>query len=339
MDDLLPGVDATFVKDPLAVGDSESHQFVYKVKADDDDPLVNEVTAIYQDLITGDEVSDVATDTVDLVHPDLEVTKTANPTSGEVGDTITYTIKVENKGDVDLDLDWVSDTLLNDATLTSAFSATLAAGTFESHNFTRDIQSGDPNPLVNTVVFHYDIDGLTNDITDEDDAEVEVIHRCRASIVGAKFQNNCCGDNDWDSGEQGIDGWWIGLFPYEYPYPNIDQYHPDNWDAWGVIQKVQTDGDNVSTPGTKDGGFTFENVCAGIYYVVEERRPNYETCNHDWNLPLRDHYVVIVTEADAAAGVTITYDVYGDNLWFGNKWLRTVFGQVTGVTAQAEGPC
>ncbi|HEX74751.1 MAG TPA: hypothetical protein G4N93_06370, partial [Dehalococcoidia bacterium] len=162
---------------------------------------------------------------------------------------------------------------------------------------------------------------------------------CHASIVGAKFQNNCCGNNVWNSYEDGIDGWWIGLFPYEYPYPAIDQYNPAGWDAWGVIQKVLTFGDNVSTPGTKDGGFTFDNVCAGIYYVVEESRLNYETCNHHWNLPLRDHYVVIVTEANALNGDTITYDVYGDNLWFGNKFLYAVLGQFSGMTAQSGDPC
>jgi len=322
----------------LGVGASETRTFTYTVPDGAPDPLVNEVTATYQD-VTGKTASDVATATVDLVHPGIEVTKTADPTVGKAGDTITYTIKVENTGDVDLDLDWISDTLLDDATLESTFSATLAAGTSESHDFTRNIEASDPNPLVNEVEFHYDIAGLCNDITDWDDASVEVIHECHASIVGAKFQNNCCSNNVWDSNEEGIDGWWIGLFAYEYPYPNIDPSNPGNWDAWGVIQKVQTFGDNVSTPGDENGGFTLENVCAGIYYVVEESRPNYKTCNLDRNLPLRDHYVVIVTEADAATGATITYDVYGDNLWFGNKWLRTAFGQVTGMLAQAEGPC
>jgi len=323
VDDLLPGVDAAFAA-TLVVGASETHDFVYTVKAGDPDPLVNEVTATYEDQ-TGTAVSDVATDTVDLVHPDLEVTKTAAPVSGEVGDTITYTIKVENKGDVELILDSVDDSLLGD--LESSFASSLAALASESHDFTRDIEAGDPNPLVNTVVFHYDIAGLPNDITDNDDASVEVIHKCHASIEGYKFFNNCCINGEWDDNEAGIAGWWIGLFPYEYPYPG--SINPDPT-TWGDIPKVQTVTDDPSTPDINElGMFTFENVCAGAYYVVEEKRDGWISCttwfeNTWWgltlkNYPLRDHYVVVVTNDNADNGDTIKVDVYGDGLLFGNK--------------------
>jgi len=323
VDDLLPGVDAAFAA-TLVVGASETHDFVYTVKAGDPDPLVNEVTATYEDQ-TGTAVSDVATDTVDLVHPDLEVTKTAAPVSGEVGDTITYTIKVENKGDVELILDSVDDSLLGD--LESSFASSLAALASESHDFTRDIAAGDPNPLVNTVTFHYHIEGLPNDITDKDDASVEVIHKCHASIEGYKFFNNCCINGEWDDNEAGIAGWWIGLFPYEYPYPG--SINPDPT-TWGDIPKVQTVTDDPSTLDINElGMFTFENVCAGAYYVVEEKRDGWISCttwfeNTWWgltlkNYPLRDHYVVVVTNDNADNGDTIKVDVYGDGLLFGNK--------------------
>ena len=169
-DDLLPNVNAAFAT-TLASGDSESHQFVYTVPGGAPDPLVNEVEAIYEDS-TGQAFSDMATATVDLVHPSIEVTKTANPTVGEVGDTITYTITVENTGDVALILDSVEDTLLGSL---AGFASTLGVGAFESNDFDRDILSTDLDPLVNTVVFHYHPDGLENDISGQDDATVEII--------------------------------------------------------------------------------------------------------------------------------------------------------------------
>ncbi len=85
------------------------------------------------------------------------------------------------------------------------------------------------------------------------------------------------------------------------------------------------------------GKFTFDNVCAGVYKVTEVTQTGWTLCT---NPPLRAYYIVIVTEENALNGDTITVDVYGDELLFGNKPPGTwPFGQVTGVTAQAEGPC
>jgi len=173
IDTLLPDINDAF-GDTLAAGDCESHTFSYTVPEGAPDPLVNKVTATYEDEAET-AVSDTATKSVDLVHPDIEVTKTADPTSGAVGDTITYTIEVKNTGDVDLILDSVSDSLLGSL---AGFSSTLAKGASESKDFTRKIQLGDPNPLVNTVTFHYHPQDLENDITDKDDASVDLVSRC-----------------------------------------------------------------------------------------------------------------------------------------------------------------
>jgi len=62
----------------------------------------------------------------------------------------------------------------------AGFSSSLGVGASESHDLARDIQSGDPDPLVNTVVFHYHPDGLPNDISSgQDISAFEGIMRAR----------------------------------------------------------------------------------------------------------------------------------------------------------------
>jgi len=69
-------------------------------------------------------------------------------------------------GYVSVGVNIVDDSLLGSL---AGFSSSLGVGASESHDFARDIQSGDPDPLVNTVVFHYHPDGLPNDISSGQD--------------------------------------------------------------------------------------------------------------------------------------------------------------------------
>jgi uncharacterized repeat protein (TIGR01451 family) len=75
----------------------------YIIQQGDPDPLVNEVCVIGVDEIGGQEgtVSDCDTATVDLVHPDFEVTKECltDPVTGEEA---IFRITLTNTGDVDL---------------------------------------------------------------------------------------------------------------------------------------------------------------------------------------------------------------------------------------------
>ena len=59
--------------------------------------------------------------------PDIEITKTASPLSGafEVGDTITYTVEIENTGNVTLDNIVFTDTLTDGDGKTTDLSADL----------------------------------------------------------------------------------------------------------------------------------------------------------------------------------------------------------------------
>jgi len=68
-----------------------------------------------------------------------------------------------------------------------------------------------------------------------------------------------------------------------------------------------------------NGQFTFEDVAAGIYKVVEQQLSAFEPCT---NSPLRTEYWVIVTEGQADAGDSLTSDVYGDALQFFNSQIQ-----------------
>ncbi len=177
VDSLLGDISGSF-SDTLAAGASESMDFPRMVIEGDPDPLVNTVTVTADPSgARTDEFTDTATATVELVSPCIEVTKTADPTEANTGDVITYTIEVCNCGDIDLENLTVVDSLLDD--LSGSFSDTLAVGECESQTFTRMVEEGDPNPLINCVEVNADPLGpLTNDISDGDCAEVSVMNPC-----------------------------------------------------------------------------------------------------------------------------------------------------------------
>jgi len=157
IDTLLGDITADFAA-TLAVGNSESHSYPYTVKVGDPDPLENTVTATYEDY-TGWAVSDIASASVDLVHPDLLLTKTGDELS-KPGDEVTYEFYIENTGDHTLNRDSVTDTLLGD--ITADFPATLIPGASATIYETRTVLAGDPDPLENTVTAIYVVDDLGN---------------------------------------------------------------------------------------------------------------------------------------------------------------------------------
>ena len=175
-DTLIPGVDAAFGFS-LAVAACETESFTRTVQPGDPDPLVNTVTAIYHDLIGGAQgtVTDSDDASVDLVHPAIDVTKTADPTTSKAGDSVDYTIEVCNTGDIGLEHITVSDSLLGD--LSGSYADTLAPGACESHVFPRTVLATDPDPLVNVVTVNSDPLGpLTNPIPDRAEATVDLVH-------------------------------------------------------------------------------------------------------------------------------------------------------------------
>ncbi|GAG17897.1 unnamed protein product, partial [marine sediment metagenome] len=161
---LSPDVNSAFAATLVGSGQCESHDFSREVQADDPDPLVNTATAIYE---VGDDFGNrlEASDdhTVNLFQPDISVVKTGDDLS-KVGDTVNYTIKVCNDSSADtppLNKVSVTDSLTGPALspdVNSAFAATLVgAGQCESHDFSREVQADDPDPLVNTATAIYEV--------------------------------------------------------------------------------------------------------------------------------------------------------------------------------------
>jgi uncharacterized repeat protein (TIGR01451 family) len=161
----------------LAGGASCSFSVDYTVPEGAPDPLINEVTVVYKSTLalTGPAISDKDDHSVDLVHPAIDVTKSADTKISKVGDTVNYTITVKNTGDCELVNITVSDSILGD--LSGSFADTLAVGAEESHNFAYVVKDTDSDPLKNEVTEHANPPGgLKNDITDNASAEVDLVH-------------------------------------------------------------------------------------------------------------------------------------------------------------------
>ena len=160
--------------DSLAPGASECHTFPYVVQPGDPDPLPNTATVHSNPVGLSNDITDSATETVDLVHPSIDVTKTADTPISKVGDTVNYQICVTNTGDIALHNLTVADTLMGD--LSGSYADSLAPGASECHTFSRTVQPGDPDPLPNTATVHANPVGLPNDITDSDTETVDLVH-------------------------------------------------------------------------------------------------------------------------------------------------------------------
>jgi len=190
-DTLMGDISANF-SGTLLAGDDESWGYDYVVLGTEGDPLTNTAEAHYDitglpnditdsDTVEVDVVNPGDTVEVDVVNPDFTLTKTADPTVGTVGTTITYTMVITNTGDVQLNRVSVNDTLMGD--ITADFPLTLTPGVPVTVTATRDIQPGDPNPLVNVVTAVYQVDGLPNQLTREADASVEVLKEFRKEFT------------------------------------------------------------------------------------------------------------------------------------------------------------
>ncbi len=122
------------------------------------------------------DISDNDDHSLNLFQPGLTLSKVCAPASASVGDTITYTFDIANTSSADspdLVLERAEDSLLGD--ISDSFPASLAAGDAATIELTRDIQSGDPDPLVNEVDVLYHPVGFPNDISGEASCSVGVV--------------------------------------------------------------------------------------------------------------------------------------------------------------------
>jgi len=155
--------------DWLEVAETWNYTCTHVVTASDPDPLPNTATARGIDAQLR-SASDTDGHLVDIIHPAITILKTADPTDGSPGDTIAYTYVVTNDGDVDLTSVSVDDDVLGHI----CDIALLVPG--QSQTCTADyvLKDRDVGNLVN-VATAAGTDPLGTQVTDQDDAEVDVI--------------------------------------------------------------------------------------------------------------------------------------------------------------------
>jgi uncharacterized repeat protein (TIGR01451 family) len=159
--------------DVLAYREACTFAYPYTIRDGDSDLLTNTVEARYQPLGFTDAITDVASHTLDLFRPLLQVSK-AGPEHSEVGDVVTYTVAITNDSSADtplLSLVSITDSLKGDLTsadnvvTSTCTDTTLDLGDHCQIVYTYTVQHGDSTPLVNTVSVGSQPVGFTNVVT------------------------------------------------------------------------------------------------------------------------------------------------------------------------------
>ena len=114
--------------------------------------------------------------------PAIDVVKTADPTVAYPGDTVTYNYVVTNTGAVTLTGIVLNDDVLGPITLSAI---TLGPNESASGTMTYTVQAGDTSPIVNTatVTGTATVGNETKDVTDQDDATVNIVLPASLTIV------------------------------------------------------------------------------------------------------------------------------------------------------------
>jgi uncharacterized repeat protein (TIGR01451 family) len=153
----------------LEPGETWHFHCSHKVTAADPDPLPNTATARGTDS-QGRSTSDTDDHLVDIIHPAIRVVKTASRSSITPGQTVTYTYKVTNVGDVPLFNVSVDDDKLGHICSIPRLEVD------ETKTCTKDFTAPESKlgPLTNVVVAEgKDVTGLR--VEDEDRATIDVV--------------------------------------------------------------------------------------------------------------------------------------------------------------------
>ncbi len=150
----------------LTPGETCTINFTRTVQVGDPDPLDNTVTVVYDsgaDLL-GDEVSSSDDHSVNLFQPSIAFDKSADATLSKEGDTVNYTIDLDNTSSAD------SPNLtctITDAVLGINEMVNLASG--ESHVINKaQVMPAAPDPYVNTASVACTVDGFGNPLNASD---------------------------------------------------------------------------------------------------------------------------------------------------------------------------
>ncbi len=120
-DDTLTGDISMHFSSVLIPGAVESYYYDYLILIDTPDPVINTAEAHYLITDLPNDIWDEDVAEVDIVYPDIIVTKTADPTQGSPGTIVNFTILVENTGETILDPVSVADTIPGSMSYVDAF--------------------------------------------------------------------------------------------------------------------------------------------------------------------------------------------------------------------------
>jgi uncharacterized repeat protein (TIGR01451 family) len=143
--------------------DLEDHWFYtcdHNVTASDPDPLPNTGTVTGIDPLDK-TVTDKSSHTVDIIHPAIKVEK-SGPAEAHEGDTVTYTFKVTNTGDVALSNVTVVDDKLGDVGTISSLDVN------DSTTLSKDFKVPSPSTGVDNTVTACGTDPLSAKVCDDD---------------------------------------------------------------------------------------------------------------------------------------------------------------------------
>ncbi len=119
---------------------------------------VNNINAGMQDIVTEEFGGAQGSSTLRVKTPEFTVNKTG-PALSKIGDSVTYNYSITNTGEVVLNLVSVSDDKAGNLTAAANAAGCDVLSLSETCNFTANytVQSGDPDPLVNTVTVTYNV--------------------------------------------------------------------------------------------------------------------------------------------------------------------------------------
>ncbi|MEM2702288.1 MAG: SdrD B-like domain-containing protein [Candidatus Bathyarchaeia archaeon] len=165
-DDVLGNLTGYLPDITLDVGERNTITVAYKVPTPSED-ITNTVTASGKDSL-GMKVSDEDFWSIDILHPEISVEKTANVTKAYTGDVIEYEVNVTNVGDCPLYNVNITDSLLG-----IIWTGDLSVNESRIFNVTYTVMVGDPDPLNNTVTAT-GVDALGMSVSDEDSCVISV---------------------------------------------------------------------------------------------------------------------------------------------------------------------
>jgi hypothetical protein len=153
----------------LEQGETWTYSCTHVVTPTDPDPLPN-TAAVTGTGQNGSPVSASDSHLVDIIHPDIDLVKTADPTSGSPGAVITYRYAVTNSGDVDLFNVSVDDNILGhvcDFTVLHAKDTVICIGTYRIPK--------NANIQITNIAIAGATDPLGLKVKAQDDATIDVV--------------------------------------------------------------------------------------------------------------------------------------------------------------------